>query len=97
MVLAGQAVLGGVGEHVAHHAAQRLLGQKIVADVVGCHWFDSQAVTARADSLERMLTRLGVAVSRCGQFRQACVTTPRSVKKVEASVARCLRTPPDGA
>jgi hypothetical protein len=35
MVVARQALFGRVGEHVAHHAAQRLLGQEIVADVVG--------------------------------------------------------------
>ena len=35
MMVARQAFLGGVGEHAAHHAAQRLLGQKIVADLVG--------------------------------------------------------------
>ena len=36
MMLARQrALLGGVGEHAAHDAAQRLLGQEIVADLVG--------------------------------------------------------------
>src|SRR5476651_2225583 len=35
MVVARQAFLGGVAEYAAHHAAQRLLGQKIVADLVG--------------------------------------------------------------
>ena len=35
MMVARQALLGGVGEHAAHHAAQRLLGQEIVADLVG--------------------------------------------------------------
>ena len=35
MVLARQAFLGDVGEHLAHDVAQRLLGQKIVADMVG--------------------------------------------------------------
>ena len=39
MMLARQAVLGGVGEHLAHHAAQRVLGQDVVADVVGGHGF----------------------------------------------------------
>ena len=38
MMLAGQAlVLGGVGQHVADHAAQRLLGQDVVADVIDGH------------------------------------------------------------
>src|SRR6185437_6037430 len=35
VVLAGQTLLRRVGQHVAHDAAQRLLGEKIVADVVG--------------------------------------------------------------
>ena len=35
MMVAGQALLGRFGEHAAHHAAQRLLGQEIVADLVG--------------------------------------------------------------
>ena len=37
MMLARQAVLGGVLEHVAHHTAQRILGEEIVADVVDGH------------------------------------------------------------
>ena len=35
MMLARQALFGDVGQHVAHDAAQRLLGQDVVADVVG--------------------------------------------------------------
>ena len=35
MMVARQALLGGVGQHLAHDAAQGLLGQKIVTDVVG--------------------------------------------------------------
>ena len=36
MMIARQVLLlGDVGEHVAHHAAQRLLGQEIVAEMVG--------------------------------------------------------------
>ncbi len=38
MMLARQAAgLGHVGEHAAHHRAQRLLGQQIVADVIDRH------------------------------------------------------------
>jgi len=36
MMIAGQALFGRVREHAAHHAAQRLLGQEVVADLV-CH------------------------------------------------------------
>ena len=35
MMVAGQAFLGGVGQHAAHHAAQRLLGQEVVTDMIG--------------------------------------------------------------
>ena len=37
MVLAGQAVLGGVGQHAAQHPAQRVARQHVVTDVVGRH------------------------------------------------------------
>ena len=37
MMLARQAVLGGVLEHRVHDAAQRLLGQDVVADVIDGH------------------------------------------------------------
>src|SRR5215510_6062048 len=35
MMVARQALLGRVGEHAAHYAAQGLLGQKVIADLVG--------------------------------------------------------------
>ncbi|GLI22679.1 hypothetical protein XFLAVUS301_23530 [Xanthobacter flavus] len=37
MVVARQAGLGHVREHPAHHGAQGLLGEKIVADVIDRH------------------------------------------------------------
>ena len=37
MVLAGQAVLGGVGQHAAQHSAQRVARQHVVSDVIGRH------------------------------------------------------------
>src|SRR5262249_34326528 len=37
MVLARQPVLGGIVEHRAHHATQRLLRKQIVADVIDGH------------------------------------------------------------
>ena len=37
MMLAGQAVFRGVSQDVAHHAAQGLLGENIVADMVRGH------------------------------------------------------------
>ena len=38
MMLAGHAlVFGGFGQHVADHAAQRLLDQNVVADVIDGH------------------------------------------------------------
>src|SRR5690606_12728480 len=35
MMISRQALFGRLGQYAAHHAAQGLLGQKIVADVVG--------------------------------------------------------------
>ena len=37
MVVARQAVLGGVRQHGAHDAAQGRLGEKVVADVIDSH------------------------------------------------------------
>jgi hypothetical protein len=37
MVLARQALFGGISHHAAHHAAERVLGQDVVTDIVG-HW-----------------------------------------------------------
>ena len=90
MMLAGHAlVLGRLGQHIADHAAQRLLDQNVVADVVDRH--EELKCSANA-----MLTRQppngiasGSAVHNIGVWS--------GKKKVEASVARCLRTPPDGA
>ena len=42
MMVAGQALLGGVGQHVAHHAAQRVLGENVVADVIDGHGANSR-------------------------------------------------------
>ncbi len=49
MMLARQPALGGVGQHLAHQAAQRVLGQEVVADMVGCHLFD-QTQNSRANA-----------------------------------------------
>src|SRR5262249_16713434 len=37
MVLAREPILGRVAQHALHDAAQRLVGQEIVADMVGGH------------------------------------------------------------
>jgi hypothetical protein len=37
VVLAGEALLGGVSQHLADQAAERLLGKDVVADVIGGH------------------------------------------------------------
>ena len=37
MMLARQAMLGGIGQHLAQHAAQRVAGQHVVADMIGRH------------------------------------------------------------
>jgi hypothetical protein len=36
-MVAGQPFFGGIGKHFANHAAQRLLCQQIVADVIDGH------------------------------------------------------------
>jgi hypothetical protein len=38
MMFAGQAVLGGVGQHAAQHAAQRVARQDVVSDMIGRHY-----------------------------------------------------------
>src|SRR4029453_8097465 len=91
------AVLGGVGEHLAHHPAQGLLGQDGVADVVGGHGVhpllaatlfrrEPATLTMRGRLERRMLARMSTRTpASCGNM------------EVEASVARCLRTPPEAA
>ena len=70
MMVAGQAACGDVGEHLAHDAAQRVLGEQVVADEVESWTSDTPIPGAHAT---------------------------REKVKVEASVARCLRTPPESA
>ena len=90
MMLAGHAlVLAGFGQHVADHAAQRLLDQNVVADVIDGHEAlrrlpDDDANAATAKWHPRRQSRPNIGDAEVG-------------RKVEASVARCLRTPPDGA
>ena len=87
MMVARQALfLGGVGEHVAHHAAQRLLGQKIVADMVG---HGRVCMKIRRDASAAARAGRYPRGGRCHNWK--C----RHKMKVEASVARCLRTPPN--
>src|SRR6202045_5099258 len=38
MMLAGQTVLGGVGQHTAQHAAQGVARQDVVSDMIGRHY-----------------------------------------------------------
>ena len=74
MMLAGKAGAGDFGQHLADHAAQRVLGEDVVADQIFSHM---------------------PANPRCPARQIGAVTAPE--KEVEASVARCLRTPPYGA
>ncbi len=43
MMLAREPLGGGFGEHRANHAAQRVLGQEVITDIVDRHGFVSQA------------------------------------------------------
>src|SRR5258707_14999152 len=38
MVLAGEPVLGGIGQYTAQHAAQRVARQYVVSDMIGGHF-----------------------------------------------------------
>src|SRR5262249_38795503 len=89
VMLARQPVLGCVREDALHHAAQGLLGQEVVADMVGRH-------DGRLGGGARVAPN-GSAPD--GEFQSAVlgVVSPAREMAVEASVARCLRTPPDAA
>ena len=63
MVLARQALFDGVDEHAAHYAAQRLLGQEIVADLVG---------HADIRGFARILTRLAPKAIPAGAQKPHC-------------------------
>ena len=80
------------GKHLADNAAERLLGQDVVADQVFGHVLlllrmgnpHAAHITARADAIQ-------------GQSGHRMPTRRRSDqqgRKMQASVARCLRTPP---
>ena len=47
MMLAGQAVLGGIGQHAPQHAAQRVARQHIVSDMIGRHYRSCRVVCCR--------------------------------------------------
>ena len=55
MMLAGQAVLGGVGQHAAQHAAQRVARQHVVSDMIGRHGRSCRV---------QMLPRIGAPVAQ---------------------------------
>src|SRR6478736_2922975 len=102
MVLSGEPVLGGIGQDTAQHPAQRVARQYVVSDMIGGH-FRSCPHYAAGRSAATSVARLafhpcypgspprsaGVAAAG-GNSSQAPAT--RQIE-VEASVARCLRTP----
>ena len=85
MMLAGKAILGDVGKHRAHDAAQGRLREDIVANVIEGHGgrYDER----KTDSSLMIKAQTDSVLCRASSVLQ----------KVEASVARCLRTPPDAA
>ena len=113
MVLAGQAMLGGVGQHAAQHATQRIARQHIVSNMIGRHHKSSRfARRVSGRRISKSHTRIGgdwwlqlapfppcypgggsrsAAVSP--GFEEFCAGRRARARKVEASVARCLRTP----
>src|SRR5690242_20422198 len=86
MMISGQPLLRRVLQDRAHHAAQGILGKKIVAEVIDSHG------NQRTDVRDQM-----------SEHRPAADSCPLSsdiwplTSEVEASVARCLRTPPEAA
>src|SRR5262249_58177991 len=105
-MLAGRAMLGGVGEHATEHSAQRVPRQHVITDVIGRHAYPYTSskqqgcagLPTRPEAI--MVPRPHAEVSRpagrnLGRLRFAL--RQNAQMKVEASVARCLRTPPDGA
>ncbi len=68
MMLAGQAAAGDVHQHAAHDRAQRLLGEKIVADVIDRH--EGAAFPVRPQTPDRSDTFAP------GTFRGAIRQTP---------------------
>jgi hypothetical protein len=74
MMLAGQAVFGGIGQHAAKHPAQRIARQHIITDMIGCHGRPVTSVAAGPPTrpFALMLPRQKPQVSRrdrpnCGE------------------------------
>ncbi|GMB80718.1 hypothetical protein NN6n1_15000 [Shinella zoogloeoides] len=91
MVLTGQMARDrNFGQNLANDAAQRVLGENVVANVVLRHPFLSFFLPLYSGIL-RLLHA----------FRHESSGTAidhfKGLEKVKASVARCLRTPPAGA
>jgi hypothetical protein len=107
MMLPGQAVLGGVDQYAAQHSAQRVTRQHIVSDMIGRHYrscrvqrlpLDRRRCRSPDSPTSRMLPRRRPEVSsRCRRWRKFRRGPVLKQIEVEASVARCLRTPPSGA
>ena len=80
MMLAGQAVLGGVGQHPAQHPAQRVARQHVVSDMIGRHYRSCRVQMLPAarrrcrcanSPVSRMLPRRRAEVSRrCRRWRK---------------------------
>src|ERR1700722_13662870 len=58
MMLAGQAVLGRVGQHTAQHAAQRIARQDVISNVIGRHY---RSCRVRIRAARMPVTRLAYA------------------------------------
>src|ERR1700674_4947102 len=109
MMLTGQAVLGGVGQYAAKHPAQRVARQHVVSDMIGRH-YRSCRVLMLPRICGRCWWSDSPVPHATPPWAQGQQALPPPVKipgkpwkgeqiqiEVEASVARCLRTPPSGA
>jgi hypothetical protein len=121
MVVARQAILGRILEHRLDDAAQRLLGEDVIADMIDSHGqpalvptqgmtlqmvaqVEAAWIPASPAKNPRWALLFWAIVGRSLALFHLVVPAPLAWQKelalaveVEASVARCLRTPPAGA
>src|SRR5205809_427017 len=104
MMVARQATLGRIVEHATEHPAHRVARKNVVSDVI-CHSvipvaigpMPSLAAPWLSTGPQCRLASIKYATAAGCQGQQAVrIIGVWGVEEVEASVARCLRTPPDG-
>src|SRR5438132_86462 len=105
MMVTRQTTLRRIVEHAMEHPAHRIARKNIVSDVI-CHSvipvaigpMTSLAAPRLSTGPQCRLASIKYAIAARCQGQQAVLSIGVwGVEEVEASVARCLRTPPDGA